>query len=368
VRGIVQQVAVSSTATKVTGETPTTLSTSAFGMETGRQDAADMSNVSFGLGIAMPVTILPPGTDGAVDSQVVNWKGDNSPFFWAKSDDTNQSLTSEVTSISFSSTDGSEIPVNNLTDPIVVVLSIAGGTECPPNTTRDGSPTDEIEFPTGACIPQTYNCSYYDDASAQFVVDGVELNRTNTTLTCGFYHLTDLAAVAGPAPQFNAPDFDKMLSSDFLFNNPVGFAIGCVLFILLIWAFWYAISGHLKEVSEEGFDVNNADVMQSEFALYFTNYKVDTSPAGRGNISLLDRISIKLRMDWDWGGLVYPMPGDPNTRAQRCLVLLAATLFTLLFEILFFKDPSTAVSFCEEVSERFRWIPLQHCLFTPELQ
>ena len=52
--------------------------------------------------------------------------------------------------------------------------------------------------------------------------------------------------------------------------------------------------------------MNNADAMQTEFALYHTNYKVNKSPSGKGTIGLCDRIVIKLRMEWDWGGLVYP--------------------------------------------------------------
>jgi hypothetical protein len=47
--------------------------------------------------------------------------------------------------------------------------------------------------------------------------------------------------------------------------------------------------------------------MPTRCALYHTNYKVNKSPSGKGTIGLCDRIVIKLRMEWDWGGLVAPI-------------------------------------------------------------
>lgn len=342
IRGIVNKVALGSNTDKVSGEDSTLIQTPAFGMETQRQGASDFVNASLGLGVVVPPGFVPEDITGPIDSQVVNWKGDSSPFFWAGSNETNQSLGSEVISVSFNDPNGSEIGVNGLSQPFVVTIAVPSGTQCPENSTAEF-----VQFPEQACVPQQINCSYFDDVTKSFVVDGIEINRTNETIVCGFFHLTDLAAVAGPMPSFNPLNFDKMLSSDFLFNNPVGFAVGCALFFLLIVAFWWSLRAYFRESATEGVVMNNADVMQTEYALYHTNYKVDKSPSGRGVITLTDRILIKLRMDWDWGGLIYPMPGDPNTRAQRCLVLLAATMFTLLFEIIFFKDPANAVSFCE---------------------
>jgi hypothetical protein len=335
IRNILHKVATGSTADKVAGEDTTVITTTAFGLETQRLNAAEFVNMTLAGDVQVPAGFLGD-TDGPVDSQVTSWKGDSNPFFWAGTNDSNASLTSEVMSVSFNSLNGSELTVNGLAEPFIVSIRIPGGTECPMNS---------------SCIPQHYNCSYFDDATGAFVIDGVEFNRTNDTIVCGFYHLTDLAAVAGPAPSFNTVDVNAMLSADFIMNNPVGFIVVCVLFAGLIAAFWWSLRSYFQESTVEGVVVNNADVMQTEFALYQTNYKVDKSPSGRGAISLTDRMIIKLRMDWDWGGLFYPMPGDPNTRAQRCLVLLAATLFTLLFEILFFKDPEFAVNFCEGESK-----------------
>ena len=187
---------------------------------------------------------------------------------------------------------------------------------------------------------EEFKCSFFDDATQSFVIDGVELNRSNFSLTCAFYHLTDLSAVAGPPPQINKMDFDRLFSADFLMNNPVGFALAVGLLALLIYAFWWSIKEYIKESNLEGVTVNNAAMMQTEFALNQCNYKVD-------KISFTQRVIVKIRMDWDWGGLFFPMPGDPNSRSQRALVLLAATLFTLLFEIIFFKDPEGCISFVE---------------------
>jgi hypothetical protein len=335
VRNIVSAVAVGSNGDKVAGEAATVIETSAFGLETSREEPSDMEGKQLAGGVAVPSGFLPEGFAGSVDSQVTSWKGDDHPFFFAGSgNESNATLSSEVQSVSFNSGDGAEIPVNGLTDPFVVNISVPGGMWCPENTSAEFLGEED------ACVEEEYNCSYFDDATGTFVIDGEEINRTNYTITCAFYHLTDLASVAGPKPSTNKMDFDKMMSADFLMNNPVGFALACGLLMLLIYSFWWSIKEYIKETNEEGVTVNNASMMQTEFALNQCNYKVD-------KISFKQRVIVKIRMDWDWGGLFFPMPGDPNSRSQRALVLLAATLFTLVFEIMFFKDPAGCINFTE---------------------
>ena len=79
---------------------------------------------------------------------------------------------------------------------------------CPVNSSEEFLGDD-------ACVEEQYNCSYFDDETGTFVADGEVLNRTNYTLTCAFYHLTDLAGVAGPAPSFNKMDVDKMFRCEY---------------------------------------------------------------------------------------------------------------------------------------------------------
>lgn len=334
IRSIVNSVAVGSSGTKVAGEVATVISTPAFGLETTREEPSDMEGKELAGGVQVPSGFLPDGFAGAVDSQVIGWKGNDHPFFYATSNnESNLTLSSEVLSVSFNSEDGAEIPVNGLLDPFVVNITVPGGMLCPVNSS--------VEFlGEDACEEQQYNCSYFDDATGTFVADGVVLNKTNYTLTCAFYHLTDLGSVAGPAPSANRMDVDKLFSADFLMNNPVGFALAVGLLMLLIYSFWWSIKEYIKETEQEGVTVNNASMMQTEFALNQCNYKVD-------KISFKQRVIVKIRMDWDWGGLFFPMPGDPNSRSQRALVLLAATLFTLVFEIMFFKDPEGCINFTE---------------------
>ena len=233
VRAIVSAVAVGSTGDKVSGEAATVIETSAFGLETSREEPSDMEGKELAAGVRVPSGFLPAGFAGSVASQVTSWKGNDHPFFYGEStalsplplissyksekslcgtaesnNESNMTLASEVQSVSFNSEDGAEISVNGLSEPFVVNISVPGGMMCPVNSSEEFLGDD-------ACVEEQYNCSYFDDETGTFVADGEVLNRTNYTLTCAFYHLTDLAGVAGPAPSVNKMDVDKMFRCEY---------------------------------------------------------------------------------------------------------------------------------------------------------
>ena len=132
-------------------------------------------------GVGLPKGLFAgKGLTAAVDSQVTSWGADDSPFFYANgADGTNSSLNSAVLSVSFTS-GGGEVKIEGLADPIVVDIAIGNYSE-----------------------DEQYNCSYFDTAANTWVVDGELLNLTETAMTCAFSHLTDLGALAGPAPSMN---------------------------------------------------------------------------------------------------------------------------------------------------------------------
>ena len=210
---------------------------------------------------------------------------------------------------------------------------------------------------------KAYNCSYFDLVAQEWVVDGEVYNMTenddgySAILTCAFTHLTDLGGVVGPAPSMNKLAFDKLFSADFLMNNPLGFAIALSMLVAIVLAFWCSFRGYFAELEEEGAQIDHAKIMRTAHALSQTDYKVD-------KVSLSTRIVVKLRTEWDWAALVAPMPGDPFSRAQRLMVVLCGLLVTLFFEILFFKDPSNAVKFCEGEGSQEECFTYE-CLSTP---
>ena len=59
------------------------------------------------------------------------------------------------------------------------------------------------------------------------------------------------------------------------------------------------------------------------------------------------QVPYRFRLDWQCGALLWPLPGDPLSRAERGLMLFTSLLCKLFFSLLFFRSGEGYTDFCD---------------------